>query len=97
MEDQYVIFWYYDSRAAGEQHWETYETLAEAQEALSSYAKAYPWNHYYLARITGEQPATGKEPKASYFSGITLTARGGVDSMAAVEQLSQIMNGRKDG
>ena len=61
MEDRYVIFWYFDG-VGGEQHYETFDTLNDAQTALTSYAECYPWNSYYLAKIVGHQPATAERP-----------------------------------
>ena len=60
--DAYVIFWHHPS-PGGDQHFETYVTDAEAQAALAEFARCYPWNAYYLAKIVGEQPATQQEPK----------------------------------
>jgi len=73
--DKYVIFWYADT-ASGEKHYETFETLADAQLDLAEWANLYPWNRYVLAKIIGEQvPAQERRPR--HPSAVTLTAVSG--------------------
>ena len=69
----YVIFWAFNSDA----HYETFDTLAEANASLASWAKRYPWNTYRLAKVIGEVPATmEREPKHGQISVVGDSASG---------------------
>jgi hypothetical protein len=70
-EDTHVVFWYFDG-AAGDHHYETFESKADAMEALASYAVRYPYNTYYIARVIGVQPASCERPKDLYWKGLTV-------------------------